>query len=361
MLEQSWEAHATALANSPTSESLAADFQSIADQTRVSMHHPASIVFARDTRPSGVELTDALKAGLAAFGDIKIVDLGITTTPVLHYVVSATNDRTGLVGEPTIEGYLGKLVKAFNNAVVSDRTLDGIIADKQKKQEPLPKLYVDCANGVGINALSAFTKLLGDRLPIEALNTNVDDPAVLNSQCGADYVKTKQALPPSVEAAGYLQQPGTRGCSFDGDADRIVYYYLKNGKQFRLLDGDKIAVLVTMFLGDLVERLQMKEDDKIKVGVVQTAYANGSSSKYLRNVSPFPPYVTYLLTVSEESRSAASPPVSSTSITQHDISTLESTSKPMGTEPSFSLKTAWHESETSTQPLQTPPTPPNNS
>jgi len=123
MLEQSWEAHATALANSPTSESLAADFQSIADQTRVSMHHPASIVFARDTRPSGVELTDALKAGLAAFGDIKIVDLGITTTPVLHYVVSATNDRTGLVGEPTIDGYLGKLVKAFNNAVVRPRMI----------------------------------------------------------------------------------------------------------------------------------------------------------------------------------------------------------------------------------------------
>jgi phosphoacetylglucosamine mutase len=119
MLEQSWEAHATALANSPTSESLASDFQAIADQTKVSMHHPASIVFARDTRPSGVELTDALKAGLAAFGDnVKIVDLGITTTPVLHYVVSATNDRTGLVGEPTIDGYMSKLVKAFNNAVV---------------------------------------------------------------------------------------------------------------------------------------------------------------------------------------------------------------------------------------------------
>lgn len=137
---------------------------------------------------------------------------------------------------------------------------------------------------MGINALSAFSKLLGDKLPIEALNTNTDDAEVLNSQCGADYVKTKQALPPSVEAAGYLQQPGTRGCSFDGDADRIVYYYLKNGKQFRLLDGDKIAVLATMFLVDLVERLQLKDEDKIRVGVVQTAYANGSSSKYLRNV-----------------------------------------------------------------------------
>jgi phosphoacetylglucosamine mutase len=92
-------------------------------------------------------------------------------------------------------------------------------------------------------------------------------------------------LPPSVEAAKFLTKPGTRGCSYDGDADRIVYYYLKDGRTFRLLDGDKIAVLVTMFLVDLVNRLQMKDDVKPRVGVVQTAYANGSSTKYLRNVS----------------------------------------------------------------------------
>jgi phosphoacetylglucosamine mutase len=82
-----------------------------------------------------------------------------------------------------------------------------------------------------------------------------------------------------------LQKPGTRGCSYDGDADRIVYYYLRDGKHFRLLDGDKIAVLVTMFLVDLVNRLHMSDDEKPKVGVVQTAYANGSSTKYLRTVS----------------------------------------------------------------------------
>ena len=118
MLEQSWEAHATRLANSPN-DKLAEEYNQIAGIARVSMHHPASIVFARDTRPSGVTLTDALKAGLAAFGDdIKIVDLGITTTPVLHYAVSALNDTTGLVGEPTVDGYISKLAKAFQNAVV---------------------------------------------------------------------------------------------------------------------------------------------------------------------------------------------------------------------------------------------------
>jgi len=116
-----------------------------------------------------------------------------------------------------------------------------------------------------------------------------------------------------------------------------------------------------MFLGDLVERLQMKEDDKIKVGVVQTAYANGSSSKYLRNVSLPSAFVTYSLTASEESRSAASLPVSSTCTTQHDISISESTLKPTDTEPSCSPMIACHESETSTQPLQMLPMPPSNS
>ena len=35
-----------------------------------------------------------------------------------------------------------------------------------------------------------------------------------------------------------------RCCSYDGDADRIVYYYKDEDGFFYLLDGDKIAVLV---------------------------------------------------------------------------------------------------------------------
>ena len=39
-------------------------------------------------------------------------------------------------------------------------------------------------------------------------------------------------------------EPDVRHCSFDGDADRIVYYYQDKAGHFRLLDGDKIATLV---------------------------------------------------------------------------------------------------------------------
>lgn len=118
-------------------------------------------------------------------------------------------------------------------------------------------------------------------LPITIINDSTAAGA-LNYQCGADYVKTRQALPPSLADPKVLVKPDTRACSFDGDADRIVYYYLRDGREFRLLDGDKIAVMVAMFLVDLIRKARL--DEVLKLGVVQTAYANGSSTKYLKSV-----------------------------------------------------------------------------
>ena len=148
----------------------------------------------------------------------------------------------------------------------------------------MPTLFVDCANGVGAPALSDLSKYIGEDLPFRPLNTSTDSPGALNSHCGADYVKTKQSLPPSVASSAVLAKPGSRGCSLDGDADRIIYYY-QDGNKFRLLDGDKIAVMVAMYFGDLVNKTGLEGDEKLKVGVVQTAYANGNATKYLETVS----------------------------------------------------------------------------
>lgn len=49
--------------------------------------------------------------------------------------------------------------------------------------------------------------------------------------------------------------PGERGCSFDGDADRIVYYYTDSQGQFHLQDGDKIATLISTFLKELLTQV----------------------------------------------------------------------------------------------------------
>ena len=62
-----------------------------------------------------------------------------------------------------------------------------------------------------------------------------------------------------------------------------MYYYLDEHAHFHMLDGDKIAALVAAFIVDLVKLANL--DSKINVGVVQTAYANGASTKYLAEVS----------------------------------------------------------------------------
>ena len=140
---------------------------------------------------------------------------------------------------------------------------------------------IDCANGVGALVASTLSQYIGNTLPIILENAATNSPGALNYQCGADFVKTSQKLPPSL--VGKLR-PGQRACSLDGDADRLMYYYLDERGYFQMLDGDKIAALVASFLAELVKSAGLHQ--KIRIGVVQTAYANGASTKYLAQVRP---------------------------------------------------------------------------
>ena len=123
-----------------------------------------------------------------------------------------------------------------------------------------------------------------------------------------------------------------RCASLDGDADRLVYFQGLPGGQLQLLDGDRIAVLAALLIRDILDRLShdaaspsvghpqhlwlhlliilcsiaslshpscvgLLETLQVKgpccavvtyvpiakqVGIVQTAYANGASSQYIR-------------------------------------------------------------------------------
>ena len=57
-------------------------------------------------------------------------------------------------------------------------------------------------------------------------------------QCGTDYVKMQQCAP-----HGVPKITNARCVSVDGDADRIVYYYIDANDKFHLLVGDRIATL----------------------------------------------------------------------------------------------------------------------
>lgn len=77
-----------------------------------------------------------------------------------------------------------------------------------------------------------------------------------------------------------------RCASLDGDADRLIYYFIDESNVFRMLDGDRIATLAASFIGDLARNAGIAQ--KLKVGVVQTAYANGSSTDYIEKVLKLP-------------------------------------------------------------------------
>ncbi|KAK5739297.1 Phosphoacetylglucosamine Mutase [Elasticomyces elasticus] len=264
MLSEEWEWYATELANCRTPEEVRNGFIHAINLLRLNHEADRKVIFARDTRPSGNTLVDALKAALDAT-NTPYIDYGVATTPQLHYLVRATNtlgsDRE--YGEVSIEGYYKKLSGSF---------LKTLHIEYAQQSGPV---FVDCANGVGAPALKELLKYMPeDKFKAVVVNDNIDDPERLNYRCGADFVKTQQRVP----------QPHTgkameRWCSLDGDADRIVYYFEEEGNVFHLLDGDRIATLAASYIGDLVKKSGL--DEQITLGVVQTAYANGASTKYI--------------------------------------------------------------------------------
>ncbi|KAJ3034167.1 Phosphoacetylglucosamine Mutase [Rhizophlyctis rosea] len=272
MLAQSWEVYATNLANAESDDALIAALESVIQKEGINTTVPANVVVGRDTRPSGEALVAAVKDGVAALGG-KLTDFGIQTTPQLHYVTRCINTENTpeAYGVPTNDGYYAKLAAAFKR----------IVSGKPR----LPMLHVDAANGVGAVALRGLAMAIGtEYLAVNIHNDDVQNAAKLNYDAGADFVKVKQREP-----VGLKLVAGENYASLDGDADRIVFYYADQAGHFKLLDGDKIATLAAGFIMDQVKAANVTIDGApIKVGLVQTAYANGSSTAYVKEVLQVP-------------------------------------------------------------------------
>ncbi|KAI8817374.1 uncharacterized protein EV422DRAFT_541563 [Fimicolochytrium jonesii] len=268
MLAQSWEGYATELANAATAEELARILEDVVAKEGIDTSKNANVIVGRDTRPSGEALVVALTDGVKALGG-NIEDYGLMTTPQLHYLNRCLNTRgqPDAYGEPSEEGYYKKLSDAFTRIVIG------------KSNQSI--LYIDGANGIGAPTLQKLAKYIPkESLSLEVVNDNVGDPKKLNLQAGADYVKVGQKKP-----EGFDLKPGMRCASLDGDADRIVFWYADKSGTFKLLDGDKIATLAAEFIMRLVRSAEIPD---IRVGVVQTAYANGASTAYVKNTLNIP-------------------------------------------------------------------------
>ncbi|KAJ2312383.1 hypothetical protein IWW54_002115 [Coemansia sp. RSA 2705] len=268
MLQQSWEGYCSEIANAESNEQVVQVLASIAQAESIDLSITPRVVYARDTRPSGPLLQAALEDGLAALGT-NATNYGIVTTPQLHYYVRCLNTAgtPAAYGEPTEAGYYEKYGQAFL------RLVDG-------RPTPSP-LHIDAANGVGAPQVRKLAAAINSPyFTADVSNSDTETLGRLNIDCGADYVKSNQRAP-----AGMVLKPGSRYCSFDGDADRIVYYFVDEHGTFRLLDGDKISTLVATYLRDLVATAGIED---LHVGVVQTAYANGSSTSYIKDTLKLP-------------------------------------------------------------------------
>lgn len=207
----------------------------------------SKIVIGHDTRPSSITIKDLLIETLQSVDSSGLIeDIGLCTTPQLHYHVMKIN--SGL--ELDYYTYYFEGVSHFSNLS--------------------SQIYVDCANGVGTVPMFKILdwKYLSN---IRLINTHTNIPNLLNYQAGSDYICSEKKFPSSIEK----YSKDELYASFDGDADRVVFYFSDQGK-FCLLDGDRIISLIVYYLSTI---LPMTE---FYIGVVHTAYSNGHFINYLK-------------------------------------------------------------------------------
>ncbi|OIV92808.1 hypothetical protein TanjilG_00942 [Lupinus angustifolius] len=276
MLSQHWEPFADALANATSPHQLVKLINEFVEKENIPFDgiRPAEVLLGRDTRPSGDDLLEAARQGVTSIIGAVALDMGILTTPQLHWMVRARNK--GL--KASEQDYFEQLSSSFRYL------LDLIPSERSKLGGANEKLVVDGANGVGGVKLKALEKLLSG-LVIEVRNSS-EDGGVLNDGVGADYVQKEKVVPHGFGS----KDAGIRCASLDGDADRLVYFSVQpesNGT-IDLVDGDKILSLFSLFIREQLSILNEKEDIKnlhqARLGVVQTAYANGASTGYLKQL-----------------------------------------------------------------------------
>ncbi|KAK1262066.1 Phosphoacetylglucosamine mutase [Acorus gramineus] len=293
MMTQDWEPFADALALAPDPDHLVELIVQFAKKENIPFGgtQSAEILLGRDTRPSGEALLEAAKKGIDAIIGSVAVDMGILTTPQLHWMVR----RRNMEMKASEFDYFALLSTSY-------RSLVDLIPAKTLTGTSDVKLTVDAANGVGGEKIKELSKLL-TRLEIEVRNSGKEGEGALNEKVGADYVQKEKFAPLGFGPhdagtrlwirylnASYMMT-FEKCASLDGDADRLVYFRVlpTDGRSVDLVDGDKILSLFALFIKEQLTILNKENENEssefpVKLGIVQTAYANGASTEYLKQL-----------------------------------------------------------------------------
>ena len=240
MLPISWEKTAEDLANTQ-------DLQQTLSGL-VSKPLSGKILIGADNRPSSPELVAYIKSAITAAG-CSYYDYGLLTTPQLHFLTKHSNEAQEEI-QPSF----------YTNSI--KEKADFLFAKFTGGNRYEPYLDLDCAGGVGSGVM---IELAYDW--IKLYNTS---PEILNSECGAEYAHKKRKLPRSLEI-------GRKCASFDGDADRLVYY--TSSQELEVLGGERLTVLYAAALNQLMKT----ENVNATITVVTTGYSNSASINYLKD------------------------------------------------------------------------------
>ena len=254
------------------------------------------ILIARDTRLSGEMLAEALSSGIVSSGS-DVVNLGVSTTPSVSYLVSQNNFDFGVMISASHNPFYDNGIKIFNNLgekineelelkieqyidfgnddlplpindaigryLPKDNYLDqyiNFLVSKAYPQISSLKILCDCANG----SSSAVIEQLIGKLGLDATIINKEPNGInINDQCGSTHIKN---LKEKVLSGNY-----DIAFAFDGDADRC----LAMDKDGNIIDGDAI-----MFLNALhMRKIKKLSRDSVVITVMSNiglkkAFAN---------------------------------------------------------------------------------------
>mmetsp|Transcript_30561 Transcript_30561/g.62445 ORF Transcript_30561/g.62445 Transcript_30561/m.62445 type:complete len:620 (+) Transcript_30561:57-1916(+) len=299
MLDAQWEEHAVSLANAGDAKQTLVYVDTLVQY--IKGQHPREdgtlprmvVHVGRDTRSHSLPLATLVVRAAQAMG-ATVIDHGEVSTPMLHHFVMHANGHLlpSIIPQRCNEsGYYEIMALSYASLLRTGGLDAGTAADGRQysRRDTMKTLLIDGACGIGALKIDKFRRLFG-RLGAEGctpglpnLHTvNFPGDGPLNENCGAEFVQ-KQQLPPKVYSSTATKVSKQYVTSFDGDADRVVFHYEDADGRFHLLDGDKIAVLVSSFIQEELRCID-PEGQAVNCGVVQTAYANGSSTLYLKNV-----------------------------------------------------------------------------
>ncbi len=160
----------------------------------------------------------------------------------------------------------------FTDAFIQFMELVDQDPERQNEGNYENKMVLDCANGVGTIPMRLVTSQIRRYIDIQLVNTHTDHAEPLNENCGAEYVHKEGKLPTDINASS-----PKKAASFDGDADRLMYF--KNlGEKPVIIDGDKQFALLMLYVVGLLKKLGI--ENRVSHCIVNTAYANSKAIQF---------------------------------------------------------------------------------